>query len=170
MAAGGGRIMGMAGDEGLSLRRNSPVARGVTALCALVAVGTGVAGGLGALGQATDWMPLCGGCLMTVYVATTMSLLRRVEAGPAGLRFRTSFRWTRLEWNEIAGFEERRVQPGDRNLSTYHLRTVARLRTGEDVWLPLPYVRDQDAFGFEDDLRALRAVRRRYTAGSPQLP
>jgi hypothetical protein len=158
----GGMLMRMAGDGELTFSRMRGTALWGTALCVLATIGTGIAAGLG-VPERNDWTALSMGLGLTVCLTTTVSLRRRLEAGPNGLRFRTAFRWSRLEWDEIAGFEERRVGPGDRRLSAYHLRAVATLRNGDAVWLPLPYVRAQDAFSFEDDLRALRAARRRYT-------
>jgi hypothetical protein len=159
----------MADEEGLTLRRMRATALWGTGLCALAAIGAGVAAGLGVPGRG-EWASLSAAFLLTVCLTTSVSLLRRLEAGPGGLRFRTSLRWTRLEWDEITGFEQRQVQPGGSFAGTQLLRAVAVLRGGDTVWLPLPYAYAEDASTFEDDLRALNALHRRYAARATQLP
>ncbi|MGW4391782.1 PH domain-containing protein [Streptomyces sp. NPDC004685] len=93
-------------------------------------------------------------------------LLRRVEAGPDGLRYRTVLRWHRLEWDEIVRLQEIQVMPNDRRQKTPNVRVEATLRSGEAVRLPVPWFGAVDAITFEGELRKLRAVRRHYTPTS----
>jgi hypothetical protein len=157
-----------AGGDVLTLRVMGRTARWVTGLCALTGVGAGLVAASGT--AAPEWSAYAACSFAGAYVMGSMFLMRRLEAGPEGLRFRTRLRWRRLAWDEIDRFEERRVQPGDRRLSTHNLRAAAALRNGESVWLPVPYAGAQDAFGFEDDLRALRSLQRRYTPSTPGPP
>ncbi|MFF2519521.1 PH domain-containing protein [Streptomyces sp. NPDC058086] len=135
-------------------------------LAALAAIGAGVAAGLGVPGR-DQWVG-CSSVLAAGTLITAFGFLgRRLEAGQDGLRYRTVLRWHRLEWDEIDRFEDVRVQAGDRRLSTHNLRVVAKLRSGEAVWLPVPYAGSVDAFSFEDQLRDLRAAHLHYRPGTP---
>ncbi|MGW1759634.1 PH domain-containing protein [Streptomyces mirabilis] len=156
----------MTSNAELSFRILGASARWATALAALAAIGAGVAAGLGVPGH-DQWVG-CSSVLAAGTLITAFGFLgRRLEAGQDGLRYRTVLRWHRLEWDEIDRFEDLRVQPGDRRLSTHNLRVVAKLRSGEAVWLPVPYAGSVDAFSFEDQLRALRAAHHHYRPGTP---
>lgn len=131
-------------------------------LSALAAIAAGVAAALG-VAQAEQWGILSG----TIGVATVMGALtmlgRRVEAGPAGLRFRTVLRWHRFQWDEIVSFEEARVEGSDPRLHNTNLRVAVHLRGGAVVWLPVPYVDAAEVRSFEEQVAQLRALRRRYS-------
>ncbi|NUR04413.1 MAG: hypothetical protein HOY79_50295 [Streptomyces sp.] len=132
------------------------------ASCALAAIAAGVVAGLG-VAYADQWGVLSG----TLGVASVLSafavLGRRVEAGPAGLRFRTVLRWHRLEWEQIARFEDVRVAAADHRFHHTSLRVAARLRDGAVVWLPVPYVGAEEVRSVEEQVARLRALRRRYS-------
>ncbi|MFE2580325.1 hypothetical protein [Streptomyces sp. NPDC059378] len=154
--------MSMTDHGELSLRSGGKSLRVAIALSALAAIAAGVAAGLG-VAQAEKWGILSGVIgVATVAVALTM-LGRRVEAGPAGLRFRTVLRWHRLEWDEIVSFEDVRVAASDPRLHSTNLRVVVELRGGAVVWLPVPYVDAADVRSFEEQIAQLRALRRRYS-------
>ncbi|PWI04883.1 hypothetical protein DIZ27_42650 [Streptomyces sp. NWU339] len=154
-------------DHGeLSLRAGGKSVRVAIALSALAAIAAGVAAGLG-VAQADTWGILSGAIAVATVTGALTLLGRRVEAGPAGLRFRTVLRWHRLEWDEIVHFEEVRVDSSDpRNRST-HLRVAAKLRGGAVVFLPVPYLDTAEAPPFEEQVAQLRALRRRYSRGTP---
>ncbi|MEU3190894.1 hypothetical protein ABZ686_09685 [Streptomyces sp. NPDC006992] len=94
---------------------------------ALTALAAGVAAKLGAA-QAEEW----GITSAVVGAATAPGALtvlgRRVQSGPAGLRFRTVLRWRRPEWDEIVGSEDLGVDSSDPRLRSTNLRVAARLR------------------------------------------
>ncbi|WP_409469950.1 hypothetical protein [Streptomyces sp. HC307] len=150
-------------DHGeLSLRAGGKSVRVAIALSALAAIATGAWAGLG-VAQADKWGILSG----TIGVLTVVSALavpgRRVEAGPAGLRFRTVPRWHRLEWDEIVRFEDVRVDNSDPRVRGTNLRVAAKLRGGAVVFLPMPYVGAADVRTFEEQVAQLRALRRRHS-------
>ncbi|MFC9669689.1 PH domain-containing protein [Streptomyces sp. NPDC056949] len=152
----------MATDDELTLRYGGTSARWWTALAALAAIAMGGAAGLGG-SDANQWAAASAcvgaGALFVVFGF----LLRRVEAGPDGLRYRTVLRWHRLEWDEIVRLQEIQVMPNDKRQKTPNVRVEATLRSGEAVRLPVPWFGAVDAITFEGELRKLRAVRRRYT-------
>ncbi|MFI7244672.1 hypothetical protein [Streptomyces qinglanensis] len=85
-----------------------------------------------------------------------------MQAGPAGLRFRTLLRWRRLEWTEIAGFEDLQVDSNDPRLRSINLRVAARLRDGTLVVLPVPYLAAEESRTFHEEAARLPALRRGY--------
>ncbi|WP_329119820.1 PH domain-containing protein [Streptomyces sp. NBC_01465] len=152
----------MAGNDEFTLRYGGATARWIHALAGLVAVGAGAAAGLGAPdgSQWSAYAVVIGG---TAVGSAFGFLLRRVEAGPDGLRYRTVLRWHRLEWDEIVRLESIQVMPRDKRRKVPNLRVDVRLRNGEEVRLPLPWAGQADPYAFEDQMRRLHAVRRRYT-------
>ncbi|MFF3512476.1 hypothetical protein [Streptomyces sp. NPDC002573] len=148
-------------DHGeLSLRAGGRTLRVAIAVSALAAIATGATAGLG-VAQADKWGILSG----TIAVATVMCAVgllgRRVEAGPAGLRYGTVLRWHRLEWHEIARFENVRVAALDHRVRSTALRVAVKLREGSAVRLPVPYMGAEEMQSFEEQVARLRALRRR---------
>jgi hypothetical protein len=159
----------VAEQENLTLRFGGKSARWATAGVFLAGIGTGAAAILRAP-YANQWSALSACCgLGAIWVAFGF-FGRRVDAGPDGLRYRTVIRWHRLAWDEILRLETIQVMPNDKRSTTPNLRVEAELRSGEAVRLPVPWAGMGDPFAFEDQMRALRKVRRRYTEATPQLP
>ncbi|MFB7600921.1 PH domain-containing protein [Streptomyces sp. NPDC056160] len=156
----------MAGRTELSLRSGGRTERLVTASAALAAIAAGVAAGLG-VPQSDKWAVLCVVIAVAAVGYALGMLMRRVEAGPDGLRYRTVLRWHRLEWEEILRFEDLRVQPADSRSRGTHLRVSAKLHGDALVWLPLPYAGEADTRTFEAQLAELRALHRRYAHRTP---
>ena len=135
------------------------------ASCALAAIPTGAVAGLG-VAHADQWAVLSG-TLGVAAVASAVAMLgRRVEAGPAGLRFRTVLRWHRLEWDDIVRFEDVRIAAADHRFHHTNLRVAAELRDGTVVWLPVPYVGAEEVRSVEQQVAQLRALHRRYSRSS----
>jgi hypothetical protein len=153
-------------DHGeLSLRAGGKSVRVAIALSALAAIATAAAAGLG-VAQADKWWILSGAIAVATVTGAITLLGRRVEAGPAGLRFRTMLRWHRLEWDEIVHFEEVRVDGSDPCIRSSNLRVAVKLRGGAVAWLPVPYLGAAEAPSFEDQVAQLRALCRRYSRGT----
>ena len=126
---------------------------------------TGVVAGLG-VARAEQWGILSGTIGVATVVSAVMMLGRRVDAGPAGLRYRTVLRWHRLGWDEIVRLDEVRVDSADRRMHSTNLRVAVELRGGAVVWLPVPYVGAAEWRSFEQQVAQLRALRRRYSGGT----
>ncbi|MFE9391954.1 PH domain-containing protein [Streptomyces sp. NPDC006784] len=151
----------MNGYGELSLRAGGRPIRVGLALAALTALVAGVAAGLGVT-RAEEWGIISGVVGAGTVLGAFAVLGRRVQAGPAGLRFRTLLRWRRLDWKEIAGFEDLRVDSSDPRLRSTNLRVAARLRDGALVVLPVPYLAAEEAGTFHEETARLRALRRGY--------
>lgn len=152
----------MATDDELTLRYGGTSARWWTAVAALAAIAMGGAAALGGP-DANQWAAASACVGAGALFSAFGFLLRRVEAGPDGLRYRTVLRWHRLEWDEIVRLQEIQVMPNDKRQKTPNVRVEVTLRSGEAVRLPVPWFGAVDAITFEGELRKLRAVRRRYT-------
>ena len=156
-----GMITHVTGHAELSLRWQGRSARWWHAFAALGAAAAGVAAGLGAPGAQT-WGILAAIVGMGAATGALWLLRRRVEAGPDGLRFRTVLRWRQLAWQDIARFEDLRVEGADPRRRSTELRVAARLRDGSTVSLPVPWMGPAEMSVFEKQLSQLRALHRRY--------
>lgn len=154
-------ITHVTGHAELSLRWQGKAARWWTAFAALGAAAAGVAAGLG-VPDAQTWGILAAIVGMGAATGALWLLRRRVEAGPDGLRYRAVLRWRRLAWQDIARFEDLRVNGADPRFRSTELRVAARLCDGSTVSLPVPWMGPAEMGVFEKQLSQLRALHRRY--------
>ncbi|MFE0177539.1 PH domain-containing protein [Streptomyces sp. NPDC059002] len=145
--------------------------RNVRVLAVLCVLATAVSAALAACGvPAVEFWAVLAVCLACTTAFCPVWLRRRLDADAAGLRFRSLWRWRRIEWDEIArlGVVEKDHGRGGR---TRHVAAELR-HGGRLVRLPLPYGTAPFDEIFDDELARLRALHRRHTdlPPAPEFP